>query len=98
MKKINTILISMLALCGCTREVYLQEVPCADCQPQVVEEPCPELEPQTVVYQVYEAPVVACPCVCAYYMTCMTPCCPTCCQQTTTQQTTTTQTTYTYTY
>jgi len=87
-KKTNAILIAMFALCGCTREVYLQEVPCADCQPQI-EEPCPELEPEIVVYHVYEAPMVqACPCTCSYQMSCQT----TCCQQTTTQ------TTYTYTY
>ena len=90
-KKINAILIPMLALCGCTREVYLQEVPCVDCQPQI-EEPCPELEPQTVVYQVYEAPMVQpCPCTCAYQTCCQT-CCSVSCQ-------TTYQTQYmTYTY
>lgn len=89
-KKTNAILISMLALCGCTREVYLQEVPCADCQPQVVEEPCPELVPQTVVYQVYEAPV--CPCTCTYQTCCQT-CCTVNCQVTYQTQYTTT---YTY--
>jgi len=69
LKKTSLIVMLALLASGCTREVYLQEVPCTDCQPEpVIEEPCQELTPtccpemamqtQFQVYQVYEVPVV----------------------------------------
>lgn len=33
LNKTTTALALILLACGCTREVYLQEVPCEDCQP-----------------------------------------------------------------
>lgn len=82
-------LVLMLALmaAGCTREVYLQPVPCVDCEPEpVVEEPCPEPVKEVQTYQVFEP----CPCqpVCVTCVPVCVTCQPVC---------TTCQTTYTYT-
>lgn len=50
--------------CGCTREVYLQQVPCTDC------EPCEEEECQEPVQEVVEpAPAPVC------QPTCVVPTC-----------------------
>ena len=69
------ILMSALFLSGCTREVYLQPVPCVDCQPcshctDLTPECCPEIAEttETIVYQVYDVPAAP---------TCYQPC-PTC--------------------
>ncbi len=52
---------ALLLMSGCTREVYLQAVPCAEgnCEPcTAYTDTCPELELQTVTvqYQVYDIP------------------------------------------
>jgi len=64
LKKTSLVLALVLLASGCTREVYLQKVPCVDCEPCV--EPCTELTPaccpelavQTEIqyYQVYDYP------------------------------------------
>lgn len=88
-----TLLLALLAS-ACTREVYLQRVPCVDCEPEPqvqVEEVCPEEKPVEEVYKVYDqvpvapvpAPVPVCPtCVvptCVVYpCPVMVPVCPTC--------------------
>lgn len=62
-KKRTTLLAAIILLSGCTREVYLQEVPCVegDCDcPCVAEnrECCPETEmlTETITYQVTDMP------------------------------------------
>lgn len=98
-KKSTLLLTAAILLSGCTREVYLQAVPCAegncDC-PCVSEtrECCPETQmlTETIQYQVIDGPVVT---------PTYTPCCPqvtptyTPCNQKTKTITTTTTTTTT---
>ena len=66
LKKASLILV-LLAITGCTREVYLQQVPCADCEPcpkcrDLTPECCPELAMQREIqlYEVYEPVVTPC--------------------------------------
>lgn len=72
--KTRIMALTVLLISGCTREVYLQKVPCVDCEP-CVEEPCQELTPtccpelamqtEVQVYQVYDnvpQPVSYTPC------------------------------------
>jgi len=61
----SLLLLTALFLSGCTREVYLQPVPCTDCQPcehctDLTPECCPEIAETTeiLVYQVYDVPAV----------------------------------------
>lgn len=64
-KKSTLLLTSIILLSGCTREVYLQSVPCVegncDC-PCISEtrECCPEtqMQTQTIRYQIIDGPVV----------------------------------------
>lgn len=86
MKKSNLAFALILLACGCTREVYLQEVPCEDCQP-CEEDICKEPVQEVQTYEFIEpapapepAPVCqpTCPMpACVYYpcpvVTC-TPC------------------------
>lgn len=72
LKKTSLVLALALLMSGCTREVYLQEVPCVDCQP-CVEDTCREVQTEIQVYQVYDyapQPVVYNPCGCT---TCTAP-------------------------
>lgn len=70
----SLLMLTALFLSGCTREVYLQPVPCTDCQPcehctDLTPECCPEIAETTeiLVYQVYDVPVVP-----TCYQPCMT--------------------------
>jgi len=84
LKKSSFILMLALLATGCTREVYLQPVPCDDCQP------CDDCKEPEVVKEVYEVvkPAPACPCYTCAAPTCVTcaytytytyvPACPTC--------------------
>jgi len=61
----SLLLLTALFLSSCTREVYLQPVPCVDCEPcpqctDLTPECCPEIAEQTqiLVYQVYDVPAV----------------------------------------
>ncbi len=95
LKKPSLILALAILLSGCTREVYLQAVPCVegDCEcacTSQTRECCPEtaMMTETIRYQVYDVPVV--PVV-------YTPCCDPCATvvpviTTTTTTTTTTRT------
>ena len=58
LKKTSFILMLALLATGCTREVYLQPVPCDDCQP------CDDCKEPEVVKEVYEVvkPAPVCPC------------------------------------
>lgn len=84
MVKTLSVVVAVVALCGgCTREVYLQSVPCVEgeCQPCYVgqTEVCPEVEMQTVrqtfeVYDVSAQPAADCrPCA-NVQMRCQTVC------------------------
>lgn len=91
LKKSSFILMLALLAAGCTHEVYLQPVPCDDCQP------CGDCKEPEVVQEVYEVvkPAPVCPC----YTPCYTCTVPTCTTYTYTVPTCTTcQPTYTYTY
>lgn len=63
LKTTSLIIAAAMLMSGCTREVYLQAVPCAEnnCKPCSYTETCPELEMQTVTvqYQVYDVPAPA---------------------------------------
>ena len=63
MLKKASLVLALMMMTGCTREVYLQPVPCADCEPKPCErctdltpECCPELamHREIQVYEVYE--------------------------------------------
>ena len=64
LNKTTTAFALILLACGCTREVYLQEVPCEDCQP-CEEETCQEPVTEIQTYEFVEpapapAPAPAC--------------------------------------
>lgn len=93
LKKTTLLLASAILLSGCTREVYLQAVPCVegDCEcacTSQTRECCPEtaMMTETIRYQVYDIP--AAPVV-------YTPCCDPCAAAADTASTTTTTTTTT---
>ena len=70
-KKTSFVLGLLLLAGGCTREVYLQPVPCVDCEPceeapcdDLTPECCPELAMQTktLLFEVYDGAAQT-PCV-----------------------------------
>ena len=81
LKRSYSVLFLALLASGCTREVYLQAVPCVEgnCEPEPVVVPapvpapcpcgCPELmmQTETINYQVVDMPVPV-------YQPCSTPC------------------------
>ena len=80
---LNLAFAMVLLACGCTREVYLQEVPCENCQPKE-EVICDEPVKEAPVYEFIEptpAPEPVCQptCVvpaCVYYTCQVTTCTP----------------------
>lgn len=62
MKKSLALIALVTLFTGCTRQVFLQSVPCekdCGCPLLAAEPPCPEMETRTIKYQIYEtAPVV----------------------------------------
>ncbi len=81
LKSTSLIIAAAMLMSGCTREVYLQAVPCTeDCEPCTsYTDVCPELEMQTVTmqYQVYDVPAPVTtytPCGATKTRTCRTTC------------------------
>ena len=104
LKRTSLILCLPLIFSACTREVYLQKVPCTECGcpdvvcPEPTPDCCMEVAEQTEiqVFRVYDAPiqpVVYQPCVEVVPVVPVTPCCQVVPVQSTPQTTTVTTTT-----